>query len=62
MKQQQQQWWARYSSDSRNYVYLYRILSKDEAKGSHVVPQNLFLDPNLYTKEKWEKLTVILKR
>ena len=60
MKGQQQQWWGNYSSNPRNYVYLYQILPQEEAATAHAAPPNIFLIPDIYAKDRWEKLLPVL--
>ena len=56
IKNQQPQWWAQYSADPANYVYLYRVLTEEEAARPHAVPRNFFLEKKLYSEERWKKL------
>lgn len=56
MKKQVPNWWQNYALDPRNYVYLYEILSPEETEKPHPVPLNFFFIPELYTKERWEKI------
>lgn len=60
MKKQVPTWWEEYSNDLRNYVYLYKILSKEEASKPHVIPYNFFLEPFIYGKHRQEKLLDII--
>ena len=56
MKRDVPQWWLGYSSDGRNYVYLYEIMSEEEAGKPHPVPENFLLDSSVYSPGRWEKL------
>jgi hypothetical protein len=62
MKKQNPQWWQIYSSDHKNYVYLYKILSEEEiklikeGKLEHKKPINFFLMKELYSEPRWEKI------
>ncbi|MHB9154664.1 MAG: ArnT family glycosyltransferase [Endomicrobiales bacterium] len=56
LRKEQPAWWQGYSSDPRNYVYLYEILSEDEARKPRAAPALPFLDQSLYAAERWEKL------
>jgi len=62
MKNQSSQWWQIYSSDPKNYVYLYKILSEEEVKlikegkREHKKPINFFLMKELYSSQRWEIL------
>ncbi len=62
MKKQNSQWWQIYSSDPKNYVYLYKILSEEEiklikeGKLEHKKPINFFLMKELYSEPRWEKI------
>ncbi|MCX5782198.1 MAG: glycosyltransferase family 39 protein [Elusimicrobia bacterium] len=56
IKKQQPQWWAQYSSNPNNYVYLYEIMSEKEASKPHSIPQNFFLEKELYSSNRWEIL------
>ncbi|MFH1369308.1 MAG: glycosyltransferase family 39 protein [Elusimicrobiota bacterium] len=56
MKTQQPEWWAGYSSNPNNYVYLYEIMTVEDAVKPHQPPRNFFLEPQLYSKERWLKI------
>lgn len=55
MKTDRPLWWKNYSDDPKNYVYLYEILSEDEAK-SKPAPFNFLLFEGFYTKKRWQIL------
>ncbi len=61
MKKQQPQWWQWYSSDPNNYVYLYEVISKEEANKPHTPPLNFFLQKELYVQHRWEKLEKVVE-
>jgi 4-amino-4-deoxy-L-arabinose transferase-like glycosyltransferase len=56
MKREVPQWWQQYSSNPGNYVYLYEIMSEEEAIKPHPVPENFFLTESIYPPARWEKL------
>ncbi len=56
MKKQVPNWWQHYQIDPKNYVYLYEILSPEEAEKPHPAPLNFFFTPELYQKERWGKI------
>ena len=62
IKNQQPQWWAQYSADPNNYVYLYGILSEVDSLKPHNVPQNFLLEKEVYSQERWEKIGPIIAR
>jgi len=68
MKNQNPQWWQGYSSDPKNYVYLYKILSEDEiklikeGKLEHRKPMNFFLLRELYPSSRWEILKDVAEK
>ncbi|MFN3551155.1 MAG: hypothetical protein ACK4WJ_05055, partial [Endomicrobiia bacterium] len=62
LKHQRSDWWQQYSLDTHNYVYLYEILDEEKAKEKkHIVPYNFFLEPQLYSQQRWEKLKDTVK-
>lgn len=56
LKKQAPDWWQQYASNPFNYVYLYEIISKEEAEKPHQPPYNFFLHKEFYSQERWEKL------
>lgn len=52
IKKQVPDWWKGYSSDIHNYIYLYEILSSEQANKIHSVPYNFFLEPHFYDSER----------
>ena len=68
MKNQVPQWWQGYSSDPKNYVYLYKILSEEEiklikeGKREHKKPINFFLLRELYSSSRWEILKDVAEK
>ncbi len=59
-KNEQPAWWADYSRDPRNYVYLYEIMDKNEAIKPHKAPLNTFLFKEIYSNERWKKLEQVI--
>ncbi len=55
MKLQQEQWWQRYSSDPKNYVYLYEIIDEQSAK-LKPEPPDFLLMKDYYPQNRWELL------
>ena len=55
MKLQQPQWWERYSSDYKNYVYVYEILDERAAE-EKPAPLDLFLLKEYYPASRWDLL------
>jgi len=56
------QYWAQYSANPFNYVYVYEIMSKEEALKPHQAPPNFFLAKNFYKQDRWEKLSKTVER
>ncbi|MBN1822900.1 MAG: glycosyltransferase family 39 protein [Endomicrobiales bacterium] len=56
LKAQSPQWWAGYSRDPFNYVYLYRLLSKEEAQKPHRVPFNILANRKMYSEKQQREL------
>jgi hypothetical protein len=54
MKDQQPGWWQQYAADEANYVYVYELLSPEEAVRPHAAPRNFFQEPSLFTEKRWE--------
>lgn len=55
MKVQQPAWWQNYAANPFNYVFLYEIMSPEEAAKPHNPPPNFFVTPQLYNPERWAK-------
>lgn len=53
--------WNRYSADTRNYVYVYRVLSREEARLPHEAPFNFFMLPEMYKPERCELLKPVIE-
>jgi hypothetical protein len=62
MRQQVPDWWQQYSSEPRNFVYLYELMSDKDANIPHEVPLNFMTDKTVYSPAQWEKLRVIAER
>lgn len=62
IKNQQPEWWQQYSSDVHNYVYLYEIIPQNEVGGPHQVPYNFFLEKELYSSERWQKVLPVIEK
>ncbi|MCS7231158.1 MAG: glycosyltransferase family 39 protein [Elusimicrobiota bacterium] len=56
MRKQLPQWWQQYTSDPKNYVYLYEIVPETDK-----IPHNFFLYKELYSEERWQKLKDIVE-
>jgi len=61
MKKQQPAWWNQYCSDPKNYVYLYEIISEQDATRAHEAPHNFLLESDMYSKERWQKLEPFIR-
>ena len=55
MKTQHADWWLRYSSDYRNFVYVYEICDEVSAK-EKPVPENLLLLKDYYPEKRWNAI------
>jgi len=52
MKREQPQWWEGYARDPLNYVYVYEVLSSEEAAGSSP-SENFLLRKDFYPEKRW---------
>jgi len=57
IKDEVPQYWAQYSANPFSYVYVYEIMSPEEAIKPHQAPPNFFLAKNFYKQDRWEKLS-----
>jgi hypothetical protein len=55
MKLQHPEWWQRYSSDLRNYVYVYEIKDEQSAKDAPA-PLDMLLMQDYYPEKRWSIL------
>jgi len=55
IKLQQPQYWRQYMADGHNYVYLYEILSPEQAEMPHAAPYNFLLEESMYSGDYWKK-------
>ncbi|MEM2772724.1 MAG: glycosyltransferase family 39 protein [Candidatus Pacearchaeota archaeon] len=60
LKKQSPNLWKQYASNPMNYVYLYEIMSEEEAEKPHQPPYNFFLHKEIYSQERWEKLKPVI--
>ncbi len=56
VKKEQPEIWNNYSRNIGEYVYLYEIMTEEEANRAHVIPYNFFLSPIIYSKKKYTEL------
>lgn len=61
MKLQHPEWWQRYSSDLRNYVYVYEIKDEQTAKAAPA-PVNMLLMQDYYPEKRWNMLKATAER
>ncbi|MBN1622354.1 MAG: glycosyltransferase family 39 protein [Endomicrobiales bacterium] len=54
--------WENYAGNPYNNVYLYKILSEEEAKETHIIPKNFFLDGYIYNSERWKRIKSLVEK
>jgi hypothetical protein len=55
------QFWAYYTGDPKNYVYLYELMTEQDAVKPHQVPLNFMLWKDLYGPDRYDKLKSVIE-